>query len=91
MSAGPIYFNTLCRIMYCMSYPISELLLHERHDDGQNNADVPRLVDQVDAFEPGWKRFLWGRVCCERMGYVTSHVHACVCVLVCVCRCVNYM
>ena len=41
-----------------MAYSVSELLFHEWHDDGQYDTDVPWLVDQMDALEPRWKRFL---------------------------------
>ena len=41
-----------------MTHSVSKLLLQERHDDGEEDADIPGLVDQMNALEPCWKCFL---------------------------------
>lgn len=41
------------------THPLKKFALQEGLDDIVGGGEVPRLVDEVDGFEPGWEGVLW--------------------------------
>ena len=66
---------------FLSAHPVSGLLLHEGSDHSQEDADVPGLVQQVDAFKPHRECIL------DKQGQLQVMFAVCMCVCVC-CVCV---